>query len=91
MCIAVLGGIIGLLLLATPFIAMNLNKLIPYVHDSSQQANMAADALVVARGIDRCILMIVTVVALLWILEKRPVRAGGLTLWHGGSDLRPLP
>jgi len=41
--IAILGGIIALLLLAIPFLAMNITKLIPYVDDEFAQANMRAD------------------------------------------------
>ena len=41
--IAILGGIIALLLLAVPFLAMNIQKLIPYIDDEFAQANMRAD------------------------------------------------
>ncbi len=41
--IAILGGIVALLLLAVPFLAMNIQKLIPYVDDEFAQANMRAD------------------------------------------------
>jgi 4-amino-4-deoxy-L-arabinose transferase-like glycosyltransferase len=40
--IAILGGIIALLLVAAPFIAMNIKKLIPYVDDKFAQGNMEA-------------------------------------------------
>jgi hypothetical protein len=40
--LAILGGIISLVLLATPYLAMNINKLIPYVDDKFAQGNMEA-------------------------------------------------
>jgi 4-amino-4-deoxy-L-arabinose transferase-like glycosyltransferase len=39
----ILGGIIAAVLLAVTLIALNIKKLIPYVHDTFAQANMAAD------------------------------------------------
>ncbi|HLY70154.1 MAG TPA: glycosyltransferase family 39 protein [Puia sp.] len=41
--IGILGGIIAILLLAVPLLAMNITKLIPYVDDAFAQANMRAD------------------------------------------------
>ncbi len=41
--IAILGGIISLLLLAVPYLAMNIKKLVPYVDDKFAQGNMEAD------------------------------------------------
>src|SRR6185503_9850191 len=41
--IAVIGGFIALLLLALPYIAMNIKKLIPYVDDKFAKAIMQAD------------------------------------------------
>jgi len=41
--IAVLGGIISLLLLAVPYLAMNIKKLAPYVEDKFAQGNMEAE------------------------------------------------
>jgi 4-amino-4-deoxy-L-arabinose transferase-like glycosyltransferase len=40
---AVTGGVLALLLLAFPIIAMNMEKIIPYVKDKFAQANMQAD------------------------------------------------
>ncbi|HLK31105.1 MAG TPA: glycosyltransferase family 39 protein [Puia sp.] len=40
--IAILGGIISLLLLAVPYIGMNVKKLAPYVEDKFAQGNMEA-------------------------------------------------
>jgi 4-amino-4-deoxy-L-arabinose transferase-like glycosyltransferase len=40
--IAILGGIISLLLLAVPYLAMNIKKLVPYVDDKFAQGNMEA-------------------------------------------------
>jgi 4-amino-4-deoxy-L-arabinose transferase-like glycosyltransferase len=40
--LGLIGGIISILLLAVPFIAMNLDALVPYVKDSFAQANMQA-------------------------------------------------
>ncbi len=39
----ILGGLLALILIALPFVAMNLEKLIPYVSDPFARANMAAD------------------------------------------------
>jgi 4-amino-4-deoxy-L-arabinose transferase-like glycosyltransferase len=39
----ILGTIIAVVLLAVALIALNITKLIPYVHDTFAQANMAAD------------------------------------------------
>ncbi|MBS1946491.1 MAG: glycosyltransferase family 39 protein [Bacteroidetes bacterium] len=41
--IAILGGIISLLLLAVPYIGMNVKKLAPYVEDKFAQGNMEAN------------------------------------------------
>ncbi|HVM87691.1 MAG TPA: glycosyltransferase family 39 protein [Puia sp.] len=41
--VAILGGIISLLLLAVPYIGMNVKKLAPYVEDKFAQGNMEAD------------------------------------------------
>jgi 4-amino-4-deoxy-L-arabinose transferase-like glycosyltransferase len=41
--IIILGGILTLLLLAVPILAMNIQKLIPYVDDEFAQANMRAE------------------------------------------------
>jgi 4-amino-4-deoxy-L-arabinose transferase-like glycosyltransferase len=82
-CIAVLGGIIAMLLLVAPFLALNIKKLIPYVHDSFAQANMAAD--VHWSGWEGLIgiLMVVAIVIGLWRLRNGQYELAAWTFFTG--------
>jgi 4-amino-4-deoxy-L-arabinose transferase-like glycosyltransferase len=81
--IAILGGIVVLLLLAAPFIAMNLRKLIPYVDDKFAQANMAAD--VNWSGLEGLIgvLLVVAIVVGIWRLRRGEYSKAAWTLFIG--------
>ncbi len=81
--IAILGGIVALLLLAAPFIAMNLKKLIPYVDDKFAQANMAAD--VNWSGLEGLIgvLLVVAIVVGIWRLRQGEYSKAAWTLFTG--------
>ncbi|MDP4254554.1 MAG: glycosyltransferase family 39 protein [Bacteroidota bacterium] len=73
--IGILGGIVALLLVAAPFVAMNIKKLIPYVQDKFAQANMEAQVNWTGWESVIGILLIVTIV-----IGIRRLRAGDYNL-----------
>lgn len=79
----ILGGIIALVLLAVALIALNIRQLIPYVHDTFAQANMAAD--VTWSGWEGIvgILMVVTIIVGIRQLKKRAFINAATTYFVG--------
>jgi 4-amino-4-deoxy-L-arabinose transferase-like glycosyltransferase len=67
----ILGGLIAIALLGVAVIALNVKRLIPYVHDKFAQANMAAD--VHWNGMEGIVgtLMVVTIIVGMIYLNKR--------------------
>jgi len=77
--IAVIGFVVGLMLIGFPYVAKNLEKLIPYVKDKFAQANMQAD--VQWTGLESLIgvFFISTLITGLWRLKKSQYgKAAGL-------------
>ena len=81
--IAILGGIIAVLILAVPYLAMNIKKLVPYVDDKFAQANMMAD--VHWSGVEGIvgILMIVSIVLGIRLLRKNDFQKAAWVLFGG--------
>ncbi|MBC9929755.1 ArnT family glycosyltransferase [Chitinophaga qingshengii] len=79
----ILGTIIAIVLLAVTLIALNIKRLIPYVHDTFAQANMAAD--VHWSGLEGSvgILMVVTIIVGLRQLRKRAFINAATTYFVG--------
>jgi 4-amino-4-deoxy-L-arabinose transferase-like glycosyltransferase len=67
--IGIIGGIISLLLLAVPYIGMNVKKLAPYVEDKFAQANMEAD--VFWSGLEGIVGMILVIAIVVGIIQLR--------------------
>jgi purine-cytosine permease-like protein len=80
---AILGGIISLVLLATPLLAMNIRKLIPYVDDKFAQANMAADVNWTGWEGLVGVIMVITLVFGLVRLKKRDYSMAATVLFVG--------
>lgn len=81
--IAVLGGFISLLLLAVPYIAMNIKKLIPYVDDKFAKAIMEAD--VQWNGLEGIVglLMIISIVLGIRSLQKNNFQKAAWVFFGG--------
>ncbi|MHA4810327.1 ArnT family glycosyltransferase [Flavitalea flava] len=79
----VLGGIIAVVLLAAPLIAMNIKKLIPYVEDKFAQGNMAAD--VHWTGLEGIVglLLVVTLIVGLRSLKHRAYTKAAVVFFTG--------
>ena len=74
---AIIGGFLSLLLIATPIIAMNLKKIIPYVKDKFAQANMQAKVnWTVWDGTAGVLLLATLLTGLLFIRKNNFGRAG---------------
>jgi 4-amino-4-deoxy-L-arabinose transferase-like glycosyltransferase len=67
--IAILGGIISLLLLAVPYIGMNVKKLAPYVEDKFAQGNMEAE--VQWNGMEGIVGTILVIAIIIGIIQLR--------------------
>ena len=81
--IAVLGGFISLLLLAVPYIAMNIKKLVPYVDDKFAKAIMQAD--VYWSGLEGIVglLMIISIVLGIRSLKKNNFQKAAWVFFGG--------
>lgn len=81
--IGVLGGFISLLLLAFPYIAMNIKKLVPYVDDTFAKAIMQAD--VSWSGLEGIVglLMVISIVVGIRSLGKNDFQKAAWVLFGG--------
>ncbi|WP_343673423.1 glycosyltransferase family 39 protein [Chitinophaga sp.] len=79
----ILGGLIAIVLLAVTLIALNIKQLIPYVHDTFAQANMAAD--VHWSGLEGIvgILMVVTIIVGIRQLNRHAYLKAAVTYFVG--------
>lgn len=83
---SVLGILYALLLMIFPFIAMNLDKVIPYVKDKFAQANMQAQVNWTGWESLVGVWMLAVVIAGLWFIQKRKFcKAYGII--YGGTAL----
>jgi hypothetical protein len=85
-CIAIVGGLITLLLIASPLLAINIKELIPYVKDPFAQANMQAEVMWSGWEIVPGLLLLSIIVAGLWRLKKRDYN-NAVLVFFGGSAL----
>jgi 4-amino-4-deoxy-L-arabinose transferase-like glycosyltransferase len=81
--IAILGGFISLLLLAFPYLAMNIKRLIPYVNDAFAKAMMQSD--VYWSGVEGIagLFMIVSIVVGIRSLRKNNFQKAAWVLFGG--------
>jgi amino acid permease len=80
---AILGVLISLVLISVTVIALNIKKLIPYVHDQFAQGNMEADVHWNGWEGTAGVLMLVTVILGLWWLKKRAFNRAAWTFFGG--------
>lgn len=80
---AILGILISIVLISVTVIAMNIKKLIPYVHDRFAQGNMEADVHWNGWEGTAGVLMLLTVVLGLWWLKKRAFSRAAWTFFGG--------
>jgi 4-amino-4-deoxy-L-arabinose transferase-like glycosyltransferase len=84
--LAIIGGLIALALLAVPVIAMNLQRIIPYVNDAFARENMMAE--VNWNGLESIVgilMLLVIVFGLMHLRQKKFVQASWI--FFGGTAI----
>lgn len=83
--IAVIGGLISLILIAVPFLGMNLKTLIPYVKDRFAQANMLAEVNWTGWEIIPGLILLAAIIFGLLKIKKKDYQKGMLVLFAGSA------